>query len=234
MALMEGPRPRIDRGAGPARRRSREWALPEYEALLAGGRPGFAWMMPDDEWESLALNYTSGTTGRPKGVVYHHRGAYLMTMGTVVAWRMVLHPRLPDHRAAVSLQRLEPRLDDAAARRHARLLPRRDGEGDLRRHRRRTRHPFRRRADRAERHRQRHTRGSPRRSTIWSRCSPPAPRRPPRRWQAIEPLGFNVTQVYGLTETYGHVTECLWQGRWDALTPTNGPRSRPAPASPCR
>jgi fatty-acyl-CoA synthase len=48
--------------------------------------------MPQDEWESLAINYTSGTTGRPKGVVYHHRGAYLMTMGTVISWRMVLHP----------------------------------------------------------------------------------------------------------------------------------------------
>ena len=48
--------------------------------------------MPQDEWESLALNYTSGTTGKPKGVVYHHRGAYLMTMGTIVSWRMTLNP----------------------------------------------------------------------------------------------------------------------------------------------
>jgi len=53
--------------------------FPEYEDVLAGGDPNFAWVMPEDEWESLALNYTSGTTGRPKGVVYHHRGAYLMT-----------------------------------------------------------------------------------------------------------------------------------------------------------
>ena len=64
-----------------------------YEDLLAGGDPAFDWIIPTDEWESLALNYTSGTTGRPKGVVYHHRGAYLMTMGTVISWRMVLHPR---------------------------------------------------------------------------------------------------------------------------------------------
>ena len=55
-----------------------------YEDLLAEGDPEFDWILPQDEWESLALNYTSGTTGRPKGVVYHHRGAYLMTMGTVV------------------------------------------------------------------------------------------------------------------------------------------------------
>src|SRR5882672_11233986 len=49
----------------------------EYEAFLAGGDPGFAELTPDDEWDAIALNYTSGTTGNPKGVVYHHRGAYL-------------------------------------------------------------------------------------------------------------------------------------------------------------
>lgn len=65
---------------------------PTYDEIIARGDPQFDWMMPQDEWESLALNYTSGTTGRPKGVVYHHRGAYLMTMGTVISWRMVLHP----------------------------------------------------------------------------------------------------------------------------------------------
>ncbi len=63
-----------------------------YEDMLATADPTFEWIMPEDEWESLALNYTSGTTGRPKGVVYHHRGAYQMTMGTVISWRMVLHP----------------------------------------------------------------------------------------------------------------------------------------------
>ena len=63
-----------------------------YEDMLDAANPTFEWIMPEDEWESLALNYTSGTTGRPKGVVYHHRGAYQMTMGTVISWRMVLHP----------------------------------------------------------------------------------------------------------------------------------------------
>jgi len=56
-----------------------------YDQLLAEGDPEFAWIMPVDEWESIALNYTSGTTGRPKGVVYHHRGAYLITMGTPIS-----------------------------------------------------------------------------------------------------------------------------------------------------
>jgi fatty-acyl-CoA synthase len=64
-----------------------------YEDLLATGDPDFAWILPEDEWESIALNYTSGTTGRPKGVVYHHRGAHLNAMGQVLSWRMVLYPR---------------------------------------------------------------------------------------------------------------------------------------------
>ena len=64
-----------------------------YDALLADGDADFQWIMPEDEWESIALNYTSGTTGRPKGVVYHHRGAYLNAMGQVISWRITLHPR---------------------------------------------------------------------------------------------------------------------------------------------
>jgi fatty-acyl-CoA synthase len=63
---------------------------------------------PGDEWESIAINYTSGTTGRPKGVVYHHRGAYLATHGQCDGWRMTAVPGLPDHRADVPLQRLVP------------------------------------------------------------------------------------------------------------------------------
>ena len=58
----------------------------EYEALLAGGDPDFAWQLPADEWDAIALNYTSGTTGDPKGVVYHHRGAYLNAVANIVDW----------------------------------------------------------------------------------------------------------------------------------------------------
>ena len=64
----------------------------EYEDLLAEGDPNFAWRMPADEWEAIALNYTSGTTGNPKGVVVHHRGAYLMCYANVLAARMTQHP----------------------------------------------------------------------------------------------------------------------------------------------
>jgi fatty-acyl-CoA synthase len=64
----------------------------EYEAFIAAGDPEFAWKMPDDEWDAISLNYTSGTTGNPKGVVYHHRGAYLLAQGNVVTASMPKHP----------------------------------------------------------------------------------------------------------------------------------------------
>ena len=62
-----------------------------YEAFLAQGDPGFAWSLPPDEWDAIALNYTSGTTGNPKGVVTHHRGAYLNATSNVVTWGMPPH-----------------------------------------------------------------------------------------------------------------------------------------------
>jgi fatty-acyl-CoA synthase len=64
----------------------------EYEDFVAQGDPGYAWKMPEDEWDAIALNYTSGTTGDPKGVVYHHRGAHLLAVGNVVTCSMGKHP----------------------------------------------------------------------------------------------------------------------------------------------
>jgi fatty-acyl-CoA synthase len=64
----------------------------EYEEFLSQGDPDFAWRPPADEWDAIALNYTSGTTGDPKGVVYHHRGAYLLAMGNIVTCSMGKHP----------------------------------------------------------------------------------------------------------------------------------------------
>jgi fatty-acyl-CoA synthase len=64
----------------------------EYEAFLDEGDPDFAWSLPGDEWDAITLNYTSGTTGDPKGVVYHHRGAYLLAMGNIVTGGMGQHP----------------------------------------------------------------------------------------------------------------------------------------------
>lgn len=64
----------------------------EYEDFIAKGNPDFTWSFPDDEWDPIALHYTSGTTGNPKGVVTHHRGAYLNAFGNVYAWNMTRHP----------------------------------------------------------------------------------------------------------------------------------------------
>jgi fatty-acyl-CoA synthase len=64
----------------------------EYEDFLKEGDPDYAWTMPNDEWDAISLNYTSGTTGDPKGVVYHHRGAYLLAQGNVVTCNMGKHP----------------------------------------------------------------------------------------------------------------------------------------------
>ena len=64
----------------------------DYEDFLASGDPAFAWHMPGDEWDAISLNYTSGTTGNPKGVVYHHRGANLLATGNVVTTSMAKHP----------------------------------------------------------------------------------------------------------------------------------------------
>ena len=64
----------------------------DYEALLEEGDPESEWRLPDDEWQAISLNYTSGTTGEPKGVVYHHRGAYLNAVSNIVGWNMAHHP----------------------------------------------------------------------------------------------------------------------------------------------
>lgn len=63
----------------------------DYEAFIATGDPHYAWTLPDDEWDAIALNYTSGTTGNPKGVVYHHRGAYLVAQGNALTTAMPHH-----------------------------------------------------------------------------------------------------------------------------------------------
>ena len=213
---MEGPAPTIidcpDEQAGyPATGR-----FPVYEDLLAEADPDFAWIMPEDEWESIALNYTSGTTGRPKGVVFHHRGAYLNAMGQTISWRMVLHPV---YLTIVPLFHCNGWC-------HPWMIPMVGGTmvccRDIT--------PtalFNAFADEGVTH----FGGAPivlnmlvnapedeRRAfdqtvNIFTAGAPPAP----ATLAKIEPMGFDVTQVYGLTETYGPATECLWADRWDDL-----------------
>ncbi len=214
---MTGAPPIVIEVADPVAGVPAESDYTEYEDLLAAGDPDFAWLMPEDEWESLALNYTSGTTGRPKGVVYHHRGAYLMTMGTVITWQMTLYPRFL---AIVPLFHCN-------GWNHTWMMPLlggtviccRDVRADV---------IYGAIADEGVTH----FGGAPivlnaiinakpeeRRDfdhivQVFTAGAPP----PAATLQAIEKLGFNVTQVYGLTETYGHVTECLWnEADWGDL-----------------
>jgi fatty-acyl-CoA synthase len=209
IARMEGDGPRIvevaDLEAGfPATGR-----YEEYEDFIAAGDPAFAWRFPEDEWESLALNYTSGTTGRPKGVVYHHRGAYLMTMGTVISWRMTLYPRFLT---------IVP-LFHCNGWNHTWMMPVLGGTvvccRDIT-----AKAIYDAIADEGVTHFGGapivlntivNASGEDQRAfshtvEVFTAGAPPAA----ATLAAIEKLGFHVTQVYGLTETYGHVTECLW------------------------
>ncbi|WP_320177382.1 AMP-binding protein [Roseovarius pacificus] len=213
---MEGPAPIVIEVADDAAGVHAHGHYMEYEELLASGDPGFEWIMPQDEWESLALNYTSGTTGRPKGVVCHHRGAYLMTMGTAVSWPMPRHAR---YLTIVPLFHCNNW-------NHTWMMPMLGGTvvccRDIT-----ARAIYDAIADDGVTHFGAapivlntivNARDEDRREfghivDVFTAGAPP----PAATLRAIEPLGFKVTQVYGLTETYGHVTECVWQTHWDGL-----------------
>jgi fatty-acyl-CoA synthase len=189
----------------------------EYEEFLCEGDPEFAWQMPGDEWDAISLNYTSGTTGDPKGVVYHHRGAYLLAMGNVLTCGMAKHP--------VYLWTLPmfhcngwcfPWTLSIVAGTHVCLRAVRAA-------------PI---FDAIATHKVTHLCGAPIvMSTLLNAATQekkPLPHvvqfataaaPPPEAVLAeMKAAGFNVTHLYGLTETYGPASINDWHREWDGLS----------------
>ena len=187
-----------------------------YEEFLAQGDIDYQWRRPTDEWQAIALNYTSGTTGRPKGVVYHHRGSYLMSMGSVIAWNM---PNHLNYLSAVPLFHCNgwgyPWTIAALAGTFycCRYVVAKDIYDLI--------------AD----HKITHFSGAPivlnlianapdnekrkidHKVNVITAGAPP----PSSILEKMEALGFEVMHVYGLTETYGHVLQCAWNEDWNDL-----------------
>ena len=188
----------------------------DYEALLAEGDPEADWSLPDDEWDAISLNYTSGTTGNPKGVVYHHRGAYLNAIGNIMTWGMAPHPAylwtlpmfhcngwcFPWTVTALAGTHVCLRRVEAGAIYHA-----------------------------IAEHEVTHLCGAPivmqmilnagpnekaafdHQVKMMTAAAPP----PAAVLAAMAEEGIAVTHVYGLTEVYGPAVVCAWHDEWDGL-----------------
>jgi fatty-acyl-CoA synthase len=187
-----------------------------YEAFIDTGDPDFQWTLPPDEWQAIALNYTSGTTGNPKGVVYHHRGAYLNALGNALVWSMPPHPvylwTLPMFHCNgwcfpwtitalngthVCLRKVEAGAIFNAIADHGvthlcgapivmNLLINADPK---------VKRDFGRTVE-----------------LMTAAAPPPAP-----VIEKMEGMGFHITHVYGLTEVYGPAVVCDWHDEWNGL-----------------
>jgi fatty-acyl-CoA synthase len=188
----------------------------DYEAFLADGDPGYAWQPPADEWQAISLNYTSGTTGNPKGVVYSHRGAYLNGVGNLLTWSMP--------RQAVYLWTL-PMFHcngwcfpwSMAANAGTNVCLRKVEPGPI--------------FELIREHRVTHYCGAPIVHSTLIDADPKlregithkvsafvAGAAPPRAMiEGMERIGFDLTHVYGLTEVYGPATVCAKHDEWAAL-----------------
>ena len=188
----------------------------EYEEFLKTGDENYSWKMPDDEWQAISLSYTSGTTGNPKGVVYHHRGAYLMSTGSSTAWNM------PN---GLSFLTIGP-MFHCNGWCYPWTVPMLNGRTICLRN-----IDVKKIFELIEKYNVTHFGGAPiilnmitgapesdrkklkQKVHVLTAGAPP----PSIIFKKMKNLGFEVMHVYGLTETYGHVTQCAWNKSWNTL-----------------
>ena len=186
----------------------------EYESFLNTGDEDYNWKMPEDEWQAISLSYTSGTTGNPKGVVYHHRGSYLMSTGSAVAWNM---PNRLNFLTIVPMFHCN-------GWGYPWTVPMLNGRTICLRN-----IDVKKIFELIDKYNITHFGGAPivlnmitgapenarkklkQKVYVLTAGAPP----PSIIFKKMRELGFEVMHVYGLTETYGHVTQCAWNDAWN-------------------